>query len=91
MLYLDFGRGPGYWLPNQYGGRENLDAINFLRRMNETVYRECPGAITVAEESTAFPKVTHPTWEDGLGFGFKWNMGWMNDILSYVALDPIYR
>ena len=91
MLYLDFGRGPGYWLPNQYGGRENLDAINFLRRMNETVYRECPGAITVAEESTAFPKVTHPTWEDGLGFGFKWNMGWMNDILSYIALDPIYR
>ena len=91
MLYLDFGRGPGYWLPNQYGGRENLDAIAFLRRMNETVYRECPGAITVAEESTAFPKVTDPTWEDGLGFGFKWNMGWMNDILSYVALDPIYR
>ena len=91
MLYLDFGRGPGYWLPNQYGGRENLDAIAFLRRMNETVYRECPGAITVAEESTAFPKVTHPTREDGLGFGFKWNMGWMNDILSYIALDPIYR
>ena len=91
MLYLDFGRGPGQWLPNRDGGRENLDAIAFLRRLNETVYRECPGALTVAEESTAFPKVTHPTWEGGLGFGFKWNMGWMNDILSYVALDPIYR
>ena len=91
MLYLDFGRGPGYWLPNQYGGRENLDAIAFLRRLNETVYRECPGAVTIAEESTAFPGVTHPTSEGGLGFGFKWNMGWMNDILSYIALDPIYR
>ena len=91
MLYLDFGRDPGQWLPNREGGRENLDAIAFLRRLNETVYRECPGAVTIAEESTAFPKVTHPTGEGGLGFGFKWNMGWMNDTLSYIALDPIYR
>ncbi len=91
MLYLDFGKEPGQWLPNQYGGRENLDAINFLRRMNETVSRECPGAVTIAEESTAFPAVTHPASEGGLGFGFKWNMGWMNDILSYIQKDPIYR
>ena len=91
MLYLDFGKGPGQWLPNKDGGRENLDAIAFLRKMNETVYRECPGAMTIAEESTAFPKVTHPTYDGGLGFGFKWNMGWMNDILSYIQKDPIYR
>ena len=91
MLYLDFGKEPGQWLPNMYGGRENLDAIAFLKRLNETVYRECPGAVTIAEESTAFPAVTHPVYDGGLGFGFKWNMGWMNDILSYVALDPIYR
>ena len=91
MLYLDFGKEPGQWLPNQYGGRENLDAERFLRAFNEAVYRECPGAITVAEESTAYPAVTHPVYDGGLGFGFKWNMGWMNDILSYIALDPIYR
>jgi 1,4-alpha-glucan branching enzyme len=91
MLYLDFGKGPGQWLPNKDGGRENLDAIAFLQRMNQTVYRECPGAMTIAEESTAFPRVTHPIHEGGLGFGFKWNMGWMNDILSYIAKDPIYR
>ncbi len=91
MLYLDFGREGGQWLPNQFGGRENLDAIAFLRRLNETVQRECPGAVTIAEESTAFPKVTHPIQDGGLGFSFKWNMGWMNDILSYIALDPIYR
>ncbi|MBR3107129.1 MAG: 1,4-alpha-glucan branching protein GlgB [Clostridia bacterium] len=91
MLYLDFGKESGQWLPNQYGGRENLDAERFLRAFNESVYRECPGAITVAEESTAFPAVTHPVYDGGLGFGFKWNMGWMNDILSYIALDPIYR
>ena len=91
MLYLDFGKDPGQWLPNQYGGRENLDAIRFLQTLNETVNRECPGAITVAEESTAFPKVTHPVEDGGLGFSFKWNMGWMNDILSYIEMDPIYR
>jgi len=91
MLYLDFGKENGQWLPNSQGGRENLDAIRFLQTLNETVYRECPGAITIAEESTAFPRVTHPVDQGGLGFGFKWNMGWMNDVLSYVALDPIYR
>ena len=91
MLYLDFGKEPGQWVPNQYGGHENLDAVRFLQRLNEAVNRECPGTITVAEESTAFPKVTHPVEDGGLGFSFKWNMGWMNDILSYIALDPIYR
>ena len=91
MLYLDFGKEPGQWVPNPEGGHENLDAIAFLRHLNETVYREAPGAMTIAEESTAFPKVTHPTYDGGLGFGFKWNMGWMNDMLSYIGMDPIYR
>ena len=91
MLYLDFGKEPGQWVPNEYGGHENLDAIRFLQKFNETVSRECPGTITVAEESTAFPKVTHPIADGGLGFSFKWNMGWMNDILSYIEKDPIYR
>ena len=91
MLYLDFGKESGQWVPNQYGGHENLDAVRFLQNLNEAVERECPGAITVAEESTAYPKVTHPVKDGGLGFSFKWNMGWMNDILSYIALDPIYR
>ena len=91
MLYLDFGKESGQWVPNQYGGHENLDAVRFLQNLNEAVKRECPGAITVAEESTAYPKVTHPVEDGGLGFNFKWNMGWMNDILSYIALDPIYR
>ena len=91
MLYLDFGKEPGQWLPNENGGHENLDAIRFLQKLNETVNRECPGAVTVAEESTAFPRVTHPIADGGLGFSFKWNMGWMNDILSYIDMDPIYR
>ena len=91
MLYLDFGKESGQWVPNQYGGHENLDAVRFLQNLNKAVERECPGAITVAEESTAYPKVTHPVEDGGLGFSFKWNMGWMNDILSYIALDPIYR
>ena len=91
MLYLDFSKGPGQWLPNLDGGRENLDAIAFLRLLNETVKRECPGVMMIAEESTAFPRVTHPLSEGGLGFDFKWNMGWMNDMLSYVEMDPIYR
>ena len=91
MLYLDFGKEAGQWTPNENGGRENLDAIRFLQRFNETVCRECPGAATIAEESTAFPGVTHSVQDGGLGFSLKWNMGWMNDILSYIALDPIYR
>ena len=90
MLYHDFGR-ENDWLPNKHGGKENLDAIAFLRRLNETVYSDFPGALMIAEESTAFPMVTQPTYLGGLGFGFKWNMGWMNDILSYVKLDPIHR
>ena len=91
MLYLDFGKEPGQWVPNPHGGHENLDAVRFLQELNEAVNRECPGAVTVAEESTAYPKVTHPVGEGGLGFSFKWNRGWMNDMLSYIALDPIYR
>ncbi len=91
MLYYDFCREPGEWIPNQYGGRENLDAISFLQLLNTTVGADFPGAITVAEESSAFPMVTHPTYLGGLGFHFKWNMGWMNDMLSYIEKDPIYR
>jgi len=91
MLYLDYSREEGEWLPNQYGGRENLDAVEFLQEMNATVYRRSPGVITVAEESTAWPGVTRATYLGGLGFGFKWNMGWMNDSLSYVSHDPIHR
>ena len=91
MLYLDFGKNPGEWVPNQFGGHENLDAVRFLQNLNGAVNALCPGAVTVAEESTAYPKVTHPIADGGLGFSFKWNMGWMNDILSYIALDPIYR
>ncbi len=91
MLYYDFCREPGGWLPNPYGGRENIDAISFLRRLNETVYAKFPGVMMIAEESSAYPMVTRPTYLGGLGFGFKWNMGWMNDILSYIVLDPVYR
>ncbi len=90
MLYHDFGRENDY-LPNKHGGRENLDAIAFLQRLNETVYHDFPGAMTIAEESSAFPMVTKPTYLGGLGFGFKWNMGWMNDMLSYIKLDHIHR
>ena len=90
MLYHDFAREDD-WAPNQYGGRENLEAIAFLRRMNETIYHDFPGAIMVAEESSAFPMVTHPTYLGGLGFGFKWNMGWMNDMLRYVKQDHYAR
>ena len=91
MLYLDYSRKDGEWTPNQYGGRENLDAISFLQEMNATVYRTNPGVMTIAEESTAWPGVTRPTHLGGLGFGFKWNMGWMNDTLSYMEKEPIYR
>ena len=91
IIYYDFCKEPGQYLPNCYGGRENLDGINFLRRLNQTVYHDFPGLMMIAEESTAFPMVTAPTYLGGLGFGFKWNMGWMNDILSYIKLDPVYR
>ncbi len=91
LLHYDFCREPGQWLPNCYGGRENLEAISFLKMMNETVYGDFPGVMMIAEDSTAFPMVTRPVYLGGLGFGFKWNMGWMNDMLSYIEMDPIYR
>jgi len=91
MLYLDYSRKPGQWVPNVYGGRENLDAIYFLKRFNEVCYERFPGIITIAEESTAWPGVTRPTYLGGLGFGFKWNMGWMHDFLHYMSIDSIYR
>ncbi len=91
MLYLDYSRKEGEWVPNEYGGRENLDAIHFLRRMNEMVYGEYPDVQTIAEESTAWPMVSRPTYLGGLGFGMKWNMGWMHDTLHYFSKDPIYR
>ena len=91
MLYLDYGRRPGEWTPNAHGGRENLDAIAFLRRLNELVPAEHPGVVTIAEESTAWPQVTRPTRQGGLGFGLKWNMGWAHDVLDYLRRDPIER
>ena len=91
MLYLDYGRKQGEWIPNRYGGRENLEAITFLRRFNETVYQESPDVQTTAEESTAWPMVSRPTYLGGLGFGLKWDMGWMHDTLEYMTKDPIYR
>ena len=91
MLYLDYSRPPGEWLPNEQGGRENLDAIRFLRWLNETVYARCPGVQTIAEESTAWPSVSRPTTMGGLGFGYKWDMGWMHDTLEYFRHDPIHR
>jgi 1,4-alpha-glucan branching enzyme len=91
MLYLDYSRRPGEWIPNRYGGKENLEAIAFLRRMNEVVYGLKRGVVTIAEESTAWPGVSHPTYAGGLGFGFKWNMGWMHDTLRYISHDPIHR
>ena len=91
MLYLDYSRNEGEWIPNRYGGRENLDAIEFLRGTNRLVRDRAPGAVTMAEESTAWPGVSRPVEEDGLGFSFKWNMGWMHDTLAYMSQDPIYR
>jgi 1,4-alpha-glucan branching enzyme len=91
MLYLDYARKEGEWIPNRFGGRENLEAIDFLRRLNEQVYAAFPDIITIAEESTAWPSVSRPTYTGGLGFGFKWDMGWMHDTLKYLAHDPVHR
>ncbi|MGA9395772.1 MAG: 1,4-alpha-glucan branching protein GlgB [Azonexus sp.] len=91
MLYLDYSRKAGEWLPNKFGGRENLDAVDFLKDLNTMVHAEFPGALTIAEESTAWPLVSRPTYVGGLGFSMKWNMGWMNDSLRYFQRDPIYR
>jgi 1,4-alpha-glucan branching enzyme len=91
MLYLDYSRKPGEWVPNRHGGRENLEAIEFLKQMNDAVHVAFPGLLTIAEESTAFPGVTRPPQFGGLGFNLKWNMGWMNDTLRYMELDPVHR
>jgi 1,4-alpha-glucan branching enzyme len=91
MLYLDYARKDGEWLPNQYGGRENIEAINFMKRLNERVYLEYPDVLVVAEESTAWPQVSKPTYLGGLGFGLKWDMGWMHDTLEYMQNEPIHR
>ncbi len=91
MLYLDYSRRPGEWIPNKYGGRENLEAIRFLRLLNEQIYGNYPDVQTIAEESTAWPMVSRPTYVGGLGFGLKWDMGWMHDTLEYMSMDPIFR
>jgi 1,4-alpha-glucan branching enzyme len=91
MLYLDYSRQQGQWLPNRHGGRENLEAIDFLRELNTLVHRDFPGALTLAEESTAWPMVSRPAYLGGLGFSLKWNMGWMNDTLAYMSHDPVHR
>ena len=91
MLYLDYSREPGDWIPNEYGGNENLEAVAFLKRLNETLYADGSGVMTVAEESTAWPMVSRPTYLGGLGFGFKWNMGWMHDTLLYMSKDAVHR
>src|SRR5438552_4510282 len=91
MLYLDYSRAPGEWIPNEFGGRENLEAISFLRALNAEVYRAQPDIQTVAEESTDWPMVSRPTYLGGLGFGLKWDLGWMHDTLKYVSLDPVHR
>jgi len=91
MLYLDYGKTDGQWLPNRYGGKENLDAIEFMKHLNAVVYEKFPGVVMIAEESTSFYGVSKPTDQGGLGFGYKWNMGWMNDTLAYFSKDPLYR
>jgi len=91
MLYRNYSRNEGEWIPNQYGGQENLEVIDFLRHLNDVVAEEVPGAVVIAEESTAWPGVTQPTRDGGLGFAYKWNMGWMHDTLEYIAKDPLYR
>ncbi|HEV3482129.1 MAG TPA: 1,4-alpha-glucan branching protein GlgB [Candidatus Acidoferrales bacterium] len=91
MLYLDYGRSEGQWIPNRFGGKENIEAIQFLRSLNEHVYAAFPDSMMIAEESTAWPQVSRPTYVGGLGFGFKWNMGWMHDVLEYMSQDPIFR
>jgi 1,4-alpha-glucan branching enzyme len=91
MLYLDYSRKEGEWIPNAFGGRENLEAVDFLRRLNSEVYSAFPDTQTVAEESTSWPGVSRPTYVGGLGFGLKWDMGWMNDTLQYMSLDPVHR
>ncbi len=91
MLYLDYGKGPGQWVPNKYGGRENLEAVELMHQLNETIEKLNTGALMIAEESTSWPGVSKPVEEDGLGYNLKWNMGWMNDFLRYMSLDPIYR
>jgi 1,4-alpha-glucan branching enzyme len=91
MLYLDYARKDGEWIPNQYGGKENLDAIDFLRRLNRVIYQRFPDVQTIAEESTSWPMVSRPTYVGGLGFGLKWDMGWMHDTLEYMSKDPIHR
>jgi 1,4-alpha-glucan branching enzyme len=91
MLYLDYSRRPGEWVPNAHGGNENLEAIGFLRRMNEVIFQSHPRVTTIAEESTSWPMVSRPTYLGGLGFGYKWNMGWMNDTLAYMSRDPVFR
>lgn len=91
MLYRDYGRADGEWIPNEYGGRDNLQAIEFLKHLNSIVHKQCPGVLMIAEESTSFPGITYPADKGGIGFDLKWNMGWMNDTLRYFAKDPIYR
>ena len=91
MLYLDYSRSEGEWIPNRFGGRENLEAIDFLKQMNEQVYKNYPDVLTAAEESTSWPKVSRPIYDGGLGFGYKWDMGWMHDTLAYLEREPVHR